>query len=342
MPPQRTEKPKSTPTPTTAAQPIRKTFDPWNSSSTGHQHAANRLAGSTSWRSSRTLKLGEQFRSGSGVEDGEGGGGGGGKRLYDTVGAGSRDFGRDGRKENGGWERGAKGLRGEGQLSLAECFAIEGVGTVTKPGLKRTEKKDNPARPRMREDDEGYEERKDESEEYSEAMQTSQVVATIKPEPSSRKKQIFKNLSFYINGSTAPKISDHRLKYLLAEHGARVSIALGRRSVTHVIIGTPNGAPGSDIGGSGGGKGRGVSAGAGGGLAASKIQKEISRVGGCGVRVLESIKAQTRLPEAPFSTIKLAPKSQKSVYGMFKKSTSFTTAASSSFDNDIAKPNDLI
>ena len=85
-----------------AAKPTRTFFDPWNSSSTGHQRAENRLAGSTSWRSSRNLKLSEQFASGAG----------GGRRVADTVGAGSEGFGEDGRLENGGWERGAKGLRG--------------------------------------------------------------------------------------------------------------------------------------------------------------------------------------------------------------------------------------
>ncbi|KAL8933107.1 MAG: hypothetical protein Q9211_005957 [Gyalolechia sp. 1 TL-2023] len=106
-------------------------------------------------------------------------------------------------------------------------------------------------------------------------------------------------------------VGDHRLKQLLAENGARVSISLGRRSVTHVILGTPNG-------GVGGG-------GAGGGLAASKIQKEIQRVGGKGVKyvgvewALESLKAGKRLPEAQFSNITLAAKGQKSVYGIFSK-----------------------
>ena len=36
-------------------------------------------------------------------------------------------------------------------------------------------------------------------------------------------------------------------------------------------------------------------------------------------RVLESIKAGKRLPEAQFSNMSIAPKGQKSVYGMFKK-----------------------
>lgn len=125
-------------------------------------------------------------------------------------------------------------------------------------------------------------------------------------EPS--KKQIFRNLCFYINGSTAPLISDHKLKYLLAEHGATMSIALGRRTVTHVIVGTTS-----------------SNGGAGGGLAGGKIQKESTRVRGKGVKyisakwVVDSIKAGRRLPEAPYSNIRLvAPSGQRSVLGMFK------------------------
>ncbi|KAL8815208.1 MAG: hypothetical protein Q9223_005642 [Gallowayella weberi] len=127
-----------------------------------------------------------------------------------------------------------------------------------------------------------------------------------------KQKKIFDGLCVYINGSTAPLVGDHRLKQLLAENGARVSIALGRRTVTHVVLGTPNGA-------ASGGKG------AGGGLAATKIQKEIMTVGGKGVKyvgvewVLESLKAAKRLPEAQFSNLSLAAKGQKSVYGIFSR-----------------------
>ena len=80
-------------------------------------------------------------------------------------------------------------------------------------------------------------------------------------------KQLFAGLCFYTNGSTAPLVSDHKLKHLLAAHGAKHSIALGRRSVTHVILATPN-----------------TQGGIGGGLAASKIQKEISRTGGKAIK----------------------------------------------------------
>ena len=38
-----------------------------------------------------------------------------------------------------------------------------------------------------------------------------------------------------------------------------------------------------------------------------------------GDRVLESIKAGRRLSEAGFADLKIAPRGQRSVYGMFKK-----------------------
>jgi len=81
---------------------------------------------------------------------------------------------------------------------------------------------------------------------------------------------IFAGLVVYVNGSTHPLVSDHKLKRLLAEQGARAALHLGRRQVTHVIVGRPA-APGAG--------------GAGGGLAGGKIQREIARArGGCGVK----------------------------------------------------------
>lgn len=113
--------------PTAAAPAVRTFFDPWNSSSTGHQRAENRLSGSTSWRYSRNLKLSEQYKGGLQ---------GGSKRVFDTVGAGSKDFGKDGRKENGGWEKGASGLRTGGQQSLAEIWG------ASKPSKDNSEQKE--------------------------------------------------------------------------------------------------------------------------------------------------------------------------------------------------------
>lgn len=83
-----------------------------------------------------------------------------------------------------------------------------------------------------------------------------------------RQKKVFDGLVIYINGSTYPLIGDHKLKHLLVENGAKLSLHLGRRHVTHVILGKPSGSQGT---------------GAGGGLAGTKIEKEIRKIRGCGV-----------------------------------------------------------
>jgi len=157
--------------------------------------------------------------------------------VFDAVGAGSKEFGKDGRKENGEWEVGAPGLR---EAGWQDVRGLLGSGEK-KAGVERAMKGTTP--------------------------KEGERVEVVKPKD---EKKIFQGLCVYINGSTAPMVSDHKLKYLLAENGASLSIALGRRSVTHVILGNPNGSSVRD--------------GAGGGLAASKIQKEIKRVGGCGVK----------------------------------------------------------
>ncbi|KAF1979629.1 hypothetical protein BU23DRAFT_636784 [Bimuria novae-zelandiae CBS 107.79] len=246
--------------PSGVAASARTFFDPWNSSSTGHQRAENRPSGSTSWRQSRSLKLEQQYRGGLG----------GGKRVADTVGAGSADFGNDGRKANRGWEKGPKGLRTGGQQSLAKVWG-KSKASMTAKRLSLEEKltRDDALRP-----------------------DTPDGADEMPPE-----KQIFRGLCFYITGSTMPLISDHKLKYVLTQHGASQSIALGRRTVTHVILGTT----------------------CGGGLAGSKLQKEITKTRGNTVKyisvewVLESIKAEKRLPESRFSPVKLAAERQSSV-----------------------------
>ena len=89
-------------------------------------------------------------------------------------------------------------------------------------------------------------------------------------------KPLFTSLTIYISGPTTPLITDHRLKHLLIRHGAEIAFSLARRRVTHVILGKSNNAPSGDrLGGE---------KGSGGGLAAGKLQREIRRVAGEGVR----------------------------------------------------------
>jgi len=125
---------------------------------------------------------------------------------------------------------------------------------------------------------------------------------------------IFRHLNIYLDGSTAPLVSDHRLKQLFTQHGGTTSIGLGRRTVTHVIIG---------------GDAAGVAGG--GGLASGKIQKEIARVGGKGVKyvtarwVLDSVERGIRQPEAKYAPPSLAGRiggsGQASVRQMFPTKT---------------------
>lgn len=296
------------------AQPTKTVFDPWNTASTGHQRAENRLSGSTSWRDSRNQKLSAQYH----------GGFTGGKRVADSVGAGSETFGEDGRKVNGDWVKGASGLRGNGQRSIKEAFA----GKQAPSPPPATEEHSSVVRHLSPPPIVGGCSNRD----YSpESIPPSHQPATLNDdqpqEETAPKKQIFENLCIYLNGTTGPLVSDHKLKYLLAQHGARMSIALGRRSVTHVILGNSYNK---------GGAGRG--------LAGTKIQKEVARVGGKGLkfvsvewygtsllyssaianrqvnRVLESIKAGKRLPEARFENLRLGGHGQGSVYSAFKAS----------------------
>ena len=66
-------------------------------------------------------KLRAQFAGGIASE--------GGERLYDTVGAGSKDFGKDGRKESGGWDGSARG-RGEEKGLMREGWGDIGSWVI--------------------------------------------------------------------------------------------------------------------------------------------------------------------------------------------------------------------
>lgn len=255
-----------------AAQPrYGRNFDPWNSVALGHQRAETKGPGG--WRENRTWKLHSQLGAGNS----------GGQRLSDAVGAGSEDYDEEHKVLV------PKAVRARAANSVMDM--------LRKPGTMETSLK--------------------EQQQQEETVTSSSAVTqdgTRKQEeeaqgnPSGSK--IFDGLVIYINGSTHPLISDHKLKHLLVENGARLSIHLGRRQVTHVILGQPSSGPTK----------RG---GAGGGLAGGKLDREIRRVGGCAVKyvgvawVLESLKVGRRLPEARFGNLKVASKGQPSVYGVF-------------------------
>lgn len=234
--------------PKTAEPRYGRNFDPWNSVALGHQRAETK--GPQGWRENRTWKLQNQLA----------GGNSGGDRLSDAVGAGSEDYDE---------ERGTlipKEVRARAANSVMDMLRKPGTMSRgdSRPGSRSPqEKRDgNPQKgvdktttaakveivTSQKQEDEGTE-----ANRAGEAREAS---------------RIFDGLVVYINGSTHPFISDHKLKHVLVENGARMSIHLGRRQVTHVILGKPSGPNG----------------GAGGGLAGGKLEKEIRRTGGCGVK----------------------------------------------------------
>lgn len=310
-------------------QPTRVFFDPFNSSSTGHQRAENRLSGSTSWRDSRRHKLSHQFGDPSGR--------GGDAYISDLVGAGSVDFGRDGRKENGDWEKGAPGLRESGWQDIrhlmvarmnrrgrsdgSKCESeseIEGEVRLKRArrdsGLHGDDDDDDEIpRESVPENDHTPTAMEVEVEKYSEKARDQ--VSTIEkktqqqPRPPLPPPPIFRGLTMYLNGSTAPLVSDHKIKQLFVQHGGNSAFALGRKSVTHVIIGST----------------------CGGGLAARKINKEVTTVGAKGIKyvtaqwVLSSIEKGIRQPEARYVPenlhSRIAGSGQRSVRAAFKPTT---------------------
>ncbi|KAK7737940.1 hypothetical protein SLS53_006318 [Cytospora paraplurivora] len=317
MPPPAPPAPPTKPPPFRAAEPkYGRTFDPWNSVALGHQRAETK--GPQGWRENRTWKLQNQLA----------GGNSGGDRLSDAVGAGSEDFDEKhgvlvpkevrARAANSVMDM----LRRPGTMSRCGSGGSSSGGDGSRSSDSRRQLESMPP-------EEEKKKKKSDNRTQGELDNDTATTAEEEPEQALRKKggavsetaksgggrdqkagsKIFDGLVVYINGSTHPLINDHKLKHVLAENGARMSIHLGRRQVTHVILGKPSGPNG----------------GAGGGLAGGKLEKEIRRVGGCGVKyvgvewVLESIKAGRRLPETRFANLRIASKAQPSVYGAFSK-----------------------
>ncbi|KAK2019341.1 BRCA1 C terminus domain-containing protein [Colletotrichum eremochloae] len=207
------------------------------------------------------------------------GGNSGGARMSDSYGAGSEDFDEKLKMVV------PKDVKARAKMSVADMLA--------QPGLMRSGPSEGILEAHGKEDE--------------------------KEPKKATGRGLFEGVTVYVNGSTHPTISDHRLKRVLVENGGRMSIHLGRKQVTHVIVGRP----------------AGVGAGAGGGLAGSKLDKEIRKVGGCTVKyvgvewVMESLKAGSRLPEARFAPLKVAREGQRSVYGMYGKHSSRKSATGS-------------
>jgi hypothetical protein len=234
--------------------------------------------------------------------------------------------------ENGSWAKRAPGLRGRSQISVIGAFRVKKVGVedtatekakakVMVDGAREQEldlfgiPSAQPVREASSQDQEqvsSYEEHLL-CEDSSPDKQTKEIYqdqdtgyTTISKPP-----QVFAGTFIYINGSTYPTISDHKLKHLLVTHGARLSIHLDRRSVTHVILGRPKS---SAVPGAGGG-----------GLSASKMQKEITKIRGKSVKfvnvewIIESVANGKRVPEQRFEAVRLALKGTGRVEQMFAK-----------------------
>lgn len=200
-------KPFTNPRPQPPAPARPRLFDPWNSSSTGHQRreAPRRETdgvSDTGWRASRALTVNRQFKAQ-------------GHRVPDVQ-----------------------------QTTQEQPPRRSVVEMLAKPGLMKTQSAVPPPPPVVADDE----------------------------DQGRTGTRIFDGLVVYVNGSTFPLVSDHTLKTALATHGARVSLHLARRQVTHVILGRPAGG------------GSSAAVGCGGGLAGTKMDREIRRIGGQGIK----------------------------------------------------------
>lgn len=243
--------PPPKPTLPKAAEPkYGRNFDPWNSVALGHQRAETK--GPHGWRDNRTWKLQNQFA----------GGHSGGDRLSDRVGAGSEDFDEQRQILI------PKEVRARAENSVMDMLRKPGTMGQSRGGSRPVSK--SPEKQLYKkEEGKGTEEKPVASSQQPEGEGVEAAAkADGQSSGGSSSRKIFDGLVIYINGSTHPHISDHKLKHLLVQNGARMSIHLGRRQVTHVILGKPSG----------------PNTGAGGGLAGGKLEKEIRRVGGCGVK----------------------------------------------------------
>ncbi|KAJ5446057.1 hypothetical protein N7491_002139 [Penicillium cf. griseofulvum] len=284
-----------------------RNFDPWQSASTGHQRAAEGggFLGSTSWRETRSAKLTMQYQSGDclpgralglGVQNTA--------TRESTLVPGAFDgkctqsppklpaFGEwvmvagDVAKRN---ELGIRDIRSF--MGVSKRKAVDEIENDTKVETKkiRTVVGGNQS-PSSTRNTKEIEKEKEQSQIENKPQPDSGSGASLDLKSTSH---IFAGVTIFVNGSTLPQISEYKLKHLLASNGAKTSIYMARKTVTHVLIGQPN------------------------------TGQEIARGGWKGVKVvsvdwaLESIKAGRRLAESRFPGMHVAAKGQRSVAGMF-------------------------
>ncbi|CAI7642976.1 unnamed protein product [Penicillium viridicatum] len=332
-----TDKPKPTARPQPPEPQNHLYFDPWQSASTGHQRATEGggFLGSTSWREARSAKLTRQYRSGDclpGRGKGLGVGVGNKATQESTLVPGAfngKCLSQSPPKIPAGeWAMVAGDVARRNELGVRDIRSFMSVGKrkavdELEKDIKIETKKVktvgggdrglSPARDETKQDMDTEKENEKEKSQIEDKLHhdsLSGITLDLKSTSS-----IFAGVSIFINGSTLPRISEYKLKLLLASNGAKTSVYMTRKTVTHVLVGQPNTGAGS-------GSGTTVS-GAGGGLSASKLQQEIARGGWKGVKVvsvdwaLESIKAGRRLAESRFPGMHVAAKGQRSVAGIF-------------------------
>lgn len=341
-----------------------KIFDAWNSASTGHQRAQCGYAQSGAWKDTRSFKLERQLQSGDclRLDDRMNT-----ARAFDGRCASTSFEERDDDKENsketsvngdGEWRWVSDAEAKRSQLGVQDIRSFMGVSKrkagnddqlrcgISGEKKPRTSEKLVISKPAL--ESEASRNRNEVTETSSstppsetarDLTQSTTATAysceTAQLEPPAPVSNIFAGTTIFVNGSTLPLISDHKLKRLLVSHGARISIYLTRKTVSHVIVGQPNAMSRN-----------GAGLGAGGGLSARKLQEEITRGGWKGVkvvgvewyvyfdtllflrlfgashintrhRVLESVTAGKRLAETRFAGMHVAQKGQRSVANMF-------------------------
>ena len=249
-------------------------FDPWQSVSTGHQRPAQggTFLGSTSWRDARSEKLTHQYKTGDCLP-GRGRGTRGEKPML-VPGAFDGKCGPDSPPEaSGEWAMLSEEEAKRNKLGVRDIRSFMGVGKrKAVDGLENQIQKQALAVPKTDKKEENQASTRPETGTEAEAETSQEKPQSDSNTPLDLKStsNIFAGITIFINGSTLPQISEYKLKHLLASNGAKTSIYMARKTVTHVLVGQPN---------------NGIS-GAGGGLSASKLQLEIARGGWKAVKVV--------------------------------------------------------